>query len=932
MQGGSIHAAVGSVLDAGGGVNGGTVAIIGGDPNGVVNLNGTVNAAGGSGNGGVVNVAGAGDVNVGRGAVMNADGATGGVVSIDGAGTTIFEGTVSALGNTGTGGMANVTGQNVVVAVQSELDVSGLTRGGKINVGGGFQGRDENLRNSESTVVGGTATMRADAVNTGDAGSVVVWSSGDTIFGGEVTARAMGEVGRGGFVEVSGQRSLRYNGVIDASSLSGDRGTVLFDPGDMDVGDAGSSMPIAGINAILDTNTNVTLATASGNIVFSSVRSDIRDTSVQWNTDASLGIFASGDVRFFNHARTAGAGSVNVIAGWTGAEGDPAILANDPEAAWNYYVNGAGAGAFGGGPGGSSGNIYINDAGNNRSVEVGSRYGNTNVAGNHVFLSGGVGGSGRYAILGFSDNGQVFMVNQNPVHDITGVGVVAGAPLLGMVGVNEAENSPGSGIWGVRMFNALSPDGLNVDGSGGVHFLEYADDFGGTSSQSNWWWRSLDARAGGSSGIGDNLPEMGAGISDELLAIDTFGGMANAKADITIEARGALVLRAGNSGGDYNSNYAQVGHGGNARDWSNVNLTRETNGEKAAYASNWGSGNSFTAAIGRLAPVYGDIKIRTGLVENPITNVLEPTSATGVVLVKGVSSGSTTSRLNNNYAQIGHMGVGQGGNATGEIDVQAGGAIGVESGFGWRSSAVIGHAIEDTGDLRRGKGLVKATGVTPDGKFGGGQQKQFRVFAINADQTSATFGRGDLIGYVLPNLGVGIYDGITQVTGAGADAFSNFKGDIMVTSATGDISVKGPVGDPGIARERIDNSPARIGHGALASSSEYRLNVMGDITVAAARDIIVMAGNGRMSSAQIGFYGGARDDTNDYVVGDIMVNAGRNMVIEGGGRTEMFPRNEGGTTTDYQAFAMIGHGGKEGDSQFKNGDITVTVGGGFGDD
>ena len=159
MQGGSIHAAVGSVLDAGGGVNGGTVAIIREKCNGVVNLNGRVGAAGGSGNGGVVNVAGAGDVNVGRGAVMDAAGATGGVVSIDGAGTTMLEGTVNAVGNTGTGGTANVTGANVVVAVNAELDVSGLTGEGRINVGGGFQGRDGKFAQLKSTVVGGKATM-----------------------------------------------------------------------------------------------------------------------------------------------------------------------------------------------------------------------------------------------------------------------------------------------------------------------------------------------------------------------------------------------------------------------------------------------------------------------------------------------------------------------------------------------------------------------------------------------------------------------------------------------------------------------------------------------------------------------------------------------------------------------------------------------------
>jgi len=339
-----------------------------------------------------------------------------------------------------------------VVAVNAELDVSGLTGGGEINVGGGFQGRDGDLRNSESTVVGGTASLRADAVNSGDAGNVVVWSSGDTIFGGEITARALGEVGRGGFVEVSGKRDLRYNGVINAMSVSGDRGTVLFDPGDMDVGDAASSMPIAGINAILDSNVNVTLATASGDITFDNLgASDTnRDIAVQWNTDASLGVFASGDVRFMNHARTAGAGSVNVIAGWTGAEGDPEVLANDPKAAWDYYVNGAAAGSFGGGPGGASGNLYINDSGNNGAVEVGSRYGTTNVAANHIFLSAG-SGSYDHSQLGFRDSGVVFRTagsanlrlgdgTQDGTYEPTNG---AGDPLIAMVGVNHGKQMGG---------------------------------------------------------------------------------------------------------------------------------------------------------------------------------------------------------------------------------------------------------------------------------------------------------------------------------------------------------------------------------------------------------------------------------------------------------------------------------------------------------
>ncbi|MCH9023564.1 MAG: hypothetical protein IID32_12500, partial [Planctomycetes bacterium] len=433
MQGGSIHAAVGSVIDAGGAVNGGTVAIIGQDPNGVVNLNGTVNASGGTGNGGLITVTGAGDVNVGRDAVMNADGADGGLVSIDSEGTTTQAGTVTALGTVGKGGTANVTGQSVIVVVQATMDVSGLTGGGQINIGGGFQGNDKNLRNSESTIVGGLATLKADAINTGDAGNVVVWSSGDTIFGGEIYARALGKVGRGGLIEVSGKKKLSFRGEVNASAVSGQSGTVLFDPGTVTVGGVLSTIPIASLNTILQTNnTSVIIATSGvgSDIIFESMgptygstterrAANFRDVSVQWNTDASLGIFAGGDVRFNNAVRTAGAGSINVIAGWTGTEADPILGApgpfpqfgGGPEAVWDFYVA---AGQFGGGPGGAaSGNIYINDPGNNRFVEVGSRYGETNLAANNVFLFGAGTRDWRHGMVGFRDTGVVFNQDTN---------------------------------------------------------------------------------------------------------------------------------------------------------------------------------------------------------------------------------------------------------------------------------------------------------------------------------------------------------------------------------------------------------------------------------------------------------------------------------------------------------------------------------------
>ena len=229
------------------------------------------------------------------------------------------------------------------------------------------------------------------------------------------------------------------------------------------------------------------------------------------------------------------------------------------------------------------------------------------------------------------------------------------------------------------------------DGTGtrsALPVLEYSDHFANTHT-GNWWWRRLDGTAGGSSGRGDYLPEMGA-------------GSAVSPADINVEARGALNVLAGATS-DYESRYAQVGHGGNARGWNNVN--RRDNGRD--YSLNWGDASRFSASIGRLAEVYGDINIRTGLDAG-----LNPILAAGSVLVRAGVGGP--GRMNNNYAQIGHMGLSQAGSATGDINLIAGGAIGVEGGNGWRSHAQIGHAASGgntEADPNTGIGTLAATGT-----------------------------------------------------------------------------------------------------------------------------------------------------------------------------------------------------------------------------
>src|SRR5690606_36123179 len=112
---------------------------------------------------------------------------------------------VSDSSDPSTGGSITVEGREIAVGSTALVDASGTTGGGGIRIGGGFQGRDADIRNAETLVIDDGATLRAVALASGNGGSVILWSDGDTAFRGSVSAQALGDSGDGGFVEVSGK-------------------------------------------------------------------------------------------------------------------------------------------------------------------------------------------------------------------------------------------------------------------------------------------------------------------------------------------------------------------------------------------------------------------------------------------------------------------------------------------------------------------------------------------------------------------------------------------------------------------------------------------------------------------------------------------------------------------------------------------------------
>lgn len=128
------------------------------------------------------------------------------------------------------GGTIVAAAERIKLADGARLDASGEAGGGAVLVGGGYRGQNASLRNAASIYVDANATIRADALGSGDGGRVVVWADDGTVFEGEISARGGPQQGDGGFAEISGKNRLEYRGVVDLSSPAGTAGTLLLDP------------------------------------------------------------------------------------------------------------------------------------------------------------------------------------------------------------------------------------------------------------------------------------------------------------------------------------------------------------------------------------------------------------------------------------------------------------------------------------------------------------------------------------------------------------------------------------------------------------------------------------------------------------------------------------------------------------------------------
>jgi len=168
-----------------------------------------------------------------------------GIIRLDGGdqGIVYNSGTldVSGMDEGETGGEVRITGNKVGLVHYSKILARGRRGGGKVLIGGDFQGKNPDVQNASRTYVGADSIINADAIDSGDGGKIIVWSDEVTRFCGEISARGGAEGGDGGFAEVSGKQSLDFQGTVDLSAPIGATGTLLLDPANIIISDADGS-------------------------------------------------------------------------------------------------------------------------------------------------------------------------------------------------------------------------------------------------------------------------------------------------------------------------------------------------------------------------------------------------------------------------------------------------------------------------------------------------------------------------------------------------------------------------------------------------------------------------------------------------------------------------------------------------------------------
>ena len=173
----------------------------------------------------------------------------------------------------GKGGEIHILGERVGLAGGAKVDASGQAGGGTVLIGGDYQGRNPVLQNASRTYVGQEAEIKADAIQNGDGGKVIVWSDDLTRNYGRISAKGGAHGGNGGFVESSGKKKLDHHAKVDVGAPKGSGGTLLLDPATITIvgGSGDGAAALDGTTTFLGSSITGTVNFADGDLTSASV-------------------------------------------------------------------------------------------------------------------------------------------------------------------------------------------------------------------------------------------------------------------------------------------------------------------------------------------------------------------------------------------------------------------------------------------------------------------------------------------------------------------------------------------------------------------------------------------------------------------------------------------------------------------------------------
>lgn len=197
---------------------------------------GTISANGSPDSGGTVQITFSQAFVANQTSITSADGGTSdnsGHLSINGgtSGSLVSSGNHFARGTApeGMGGHIDLLGKDVALA-NATVDTSGESGGGTIYVGGGEMGKTPDFPAAQRVRVGTTTRISADALRSGNGGTISFWSTGQTNVYGSLFARGGTVLGNGGKILVASQGGSSFSGTSDVSALGGSAGEVVISP------------------------------------------------------------------------------------------------------------------------------------------------------------------------------------------------------------------------------------------------------------------------------------------------------------------------------------------------------------------------------------------------------------------------------------------------------------------------------------------------------------------------------------------------------------------------------------------------------------------------------------------------------------------------------------------------------------------------------